>query len=102
MNPSEWLAKLNNSPAGKAVVGVVVLAAVGLVVYSGIQMASAGGSRVVGPSEVVQDGQKAIQAIQANPNISDATKKEEIAHIQGEIDQASGKSKGYAQAGPSK
>ncbi len=84
------VSSITQTTGGKIGVGVLVLAAVGALVFEITHMNSGDGSRNVPAQQVVSEAQQQINAINKMTNLSPEQKKQMIAHEQGEISTAQG------------
>jgi hypothetical protein len=101
---SELINKLNESTAGKVGAVVVVFVIVGGVGFKILTSAECGIANngygpQVSPQAMAQNAQKEITQLKANTSMPDSVKKAQIAHLQGELDQAQGHGQA-TQAGP--
>ena len=100
MSNSSGFSGFTQSPAGKAVIGLVVVAAIAILGFEFTHMNSGEESRVVQPKQAISEAQQQIDAINKMTNLSPEQKKQMIAHEQGEIATAQG-SMGGSQSSPS-
>jgi hypothetical protein len=92
MSSSVGLGKFTQSTGGKVGVGLIGVAAIGLLIFEISHLSSGDESRVVPAKEVASEAQQQIDAINKMTNLSPAEKKAMIAHEQGEISTAQGQS----------
>ena len=90
MSVSETIAKFTETTGGKAVVGAVVVIALGLVIFEVSHVSMGGESRTVPAAQAVSDAQLQIDAINKMTNLTPEQKKAMIAHEQGNIGIAKG------------
>ena len=96
--------KIGESTGGKVVLGVVVIAAVGIAGYAifASTKSSAGGyGEQVSAKAAAASAQKAIEALKANTKIPEQAKQQQIAHLQAQVDAANGHTAPAAKPPPS-
>ncbi len=87
--------KISESTGGKAALGVVVLAAVGIaayVIFASSNASGGGYGKQVSVQQAAASAQKAIDALKSNTKIPEQAKQQQIAHLQAEVDAANGHS----------
>jgi|GEM_PF-6723711 len=85
--------KISESPAGKAGLVVVVLAAIGIAVYAFISssnVAGGGYGKQVSAKDAAVKAQQAIDALRVNDKLPPQVKQQEIAHLQAQVDAGNG------------
>jgi hypothetical protein len=88
------LAETFDKPAAKALIVVVAVAAIGGAAYEATTSPAFKNNdygKQVSPSQVTSGAQKAIEALKTNTTIPESVRKQEIEHLQAEIDSANGK-----------
>ncbi|MDR3688118.1 MAG: hypothetical protein P4L46_01980 [Fimbriimonas sp.] len=84
------VSNFTQTTGGKVGIAIVVVAAIGALVFEFMHYGSGDGSRNVPAKEVVSEAQQQIDAINKMTNLSPEQKKAMIAHEQGEIATAKG------------
>lgn len=87
--------KISELTGGKAALGVVVLAAVGIaayVIFASSNASGGGYGKQVSVQQAAASAQKAIDALKSNTKIPEQAKQQQIAHLQAEVDAANGHS----------
>ena len=91
------MSSILQTTGGKIGIGVILVLAVLALGYQFMHMSDGEKSRDVTPSQAISDAQRQIDAIN-KMNLPDSQKKAMIAHFQGNIDTAGGKSTPMAPA----
>jgi hypothetical protein len=93
--------KFTESTGGKVGIALLVVGAVGVLIFEVSKMGTGEESRQVPPKQVISEAQLQIDAINKMTNLTPAQKKAMIDHEQGEINIAKGSTKGdRGAAGP--
>lgn len=86
--------RISESTGGKVGLGVVVLAALGVAAYAifaSSNISGGGYGKQVSVQDAAVTAQKAIDALKTNTKIPEQVKQQEIAHLQAQVDAASGR-----------
>jgi hypothetical protein len=92
MSASDSFGNITQTTGGKIGVGILAVAAVGVLIFEVVHLSTGDQSRVVPAKEVVSEAQQQIDAINKMTNLSAEQRRAMIAHEQGEINVAQGSS----------